>query len=300
MNRTRPRRTLSPLFTAIITFIALVGACSDDAAPTGSTLPIPPTSTVTTTVSTTSEAVTTTKPEIPSKTPAATVEELVTALYAALNAKDDAALQTLSAGGAYHSFYYYDGSGPGMFPAGFAHEESELETFASNLVSIEVTGELVVSGDAVAIPVRYTHGNEIDTGYDILRLERTTGGLLIVGGATLYAAPTVEMDVVTGEVVWAEHLAWNADDSAAVLAAMDPGATLWEDVTDPDTKHSDDGLADFLSSSMWFDVEFTGDLQVSGPFAAAPTRLFTSASSSEGITIYLVRDGKIVLQAFAQ
>jgi hypothetical protein len=81
---------------------------------------------------------------------------------------------------------------------------------------------------------------------------------------------------------------------------MDPGATLWEDVTDPDTKHSDDGLADFLSSSMWFDVEFTGDLQVSGPFAAAPTRLFTSASSSEGITIYLVRDGKIVLQAFAQ
>ena len=225
------------------------------------------------------------------------VDELVTALYAALNAKDDEAFRALSAPGAHHAFFYDFGQSAGMFPAGFDHSASALSRAATTL--IEVIGDVIEFGDVLAIPVRYTHPNEVDIGYDVLIIERSPDGLLIAGGATVYAAPGLEPDPTTADVVAAEIAAWNAGDAAAVMALMDAVATMWDDLGDPESKHRGAALELFVNSSLWFQVEVDGELSYSGPFAVAPTRLTTATDSSEGITLYLVREGQIILQGYA-
>jgi hypothetical protein len=268
----------------------VIASCGDGVSdPTTAT--VPPT-TLAPTVATTA----TTAPAAPAHP--ATADELVTALYAALNAKDDAAFRALSAPGAHHTFFYDFGQGAGMFPAGFDHSASALVSTATT--SIEVIGDVIEFGDVLAIPVRYTHPNEVDTGYDVLIVERSPQGLLIAGGATLYAAPGLEPDPTTAEVVGAEVAAWNAGDVAGVMALMDEVATMWDDLGNPESKHRGAALELFIDSSLWFQVELDGEFSYSGPFAAVPTRLITATDSSEGITLYLIRDGRIILQGFAQ
>jgi hypothetical protein len=288
-------RTAPALFGFLLVAATALVSCGDDAADTTTVVTTTP---VTTAATTSTTGVPVTEPS--AKTPAATVEDLVAALYDALNAKDDAAFRALSSDTAYHDFFYYNGSGTGRFPGGFAHESSNLA--ATGLLEIEVLGDPLVSGEAVAIPTRYTHTDEVDVGFDLLVLKNTPDGYLIAGGATFYAKEGVDLDIDSGVTIWEEHLRWNDGDTEGVLDFFADGATMWDQVTDPTARVTGDELAGFVAASLWFDIELPGDpmFTTSGPFAVVPTRLVATTDTSDGITLYLIRDGKVVLQAFAQ
>jgi hypothetical protein len=234
------------------------------------------------------------------KTPAGSVEELVTALYAALDADDDVAFRALSTEGARHGVYFYDGSGHGAITANFAVANYRLAS--SGIESIEILGEPIVSGEAVAIPVRYHYADGNYIGYDVLIAERQTGGgMLISGGVTFLADPDLTADPTALTVIESDVAAWNAADVAGSLATMHDDAAFWDslDEVDPTTIYEGDALRTWLTATMWFQVEITADLTTSGPFIAVPNRLVAS-DSSEGISIYLIRDGKTALHAYAQ
>jgi hypothetical protein len=252
----------------------------------------------TTVVSTTVPASTT---SVAPKTPAGSVEELVTALYAALNTSDDDAFWALSTNRARHGVYVYDGTGRGEITAAF--DVATYHLASSGIESIEVLGEPIVSGEAIAIPVRYNYPAEGPyVGFDVLIAERQVGGgLLISGGVTFLADPDLTADPTAISIIESDVVAWNAADLEGALATMADDGAFWDSLEDVDrsTLYEGEALRTWMASSLWFDVEVTADPTTSGPFIAVPNRLIAS-DSSEGISIYLIRDGKTALHAYAQ
>lgn len=254
--------------------------------------------TTTRSVTSTSSTVVATSTVAAVKTPAGSVDELVTALYAALNSDDDAALRSLSTDEARHAVYWAGAALQGI-QTDFAIATYRLAT--SGIDRIELLGEPIVSGNTITIPVRYFYVAEGPyLGFDVLVTEAVDGGLLISGGATLFADENLAVDPAGVTVIEAEHAAWNANDADGVVANFATNGTFWETMPDPEATHTGDDLRSFVTDSLWFEVEITADPTTSGPFIAVPNRLVAATDESEGISIYLIRDGKITLHSFAQ
>ena len=263
------------------------------AEPTTTTGAVTTTQTVTTT-----EAVTTAKAV--EKTPAATVDDLVHELYAALNAKDDEAFWALVTDDSHHIVYYVH--------VGFGRTIDEFDNIDFALSTdggwdgIEVLGDPIVSGNTVTVPLRYNYPDEVDTGFDVLLLEPAgAGGLLVAGAVTIYADPAepVADAAEVKDLAEANVAAWNADDAEGVLATYNTNAMLWDDLTTHDT-YTGAALEQFIADNLWFDVELTGEPVISGPFAAVPNRLVTPTDTSEGVSIFRISDGKFALHGFQQ
>jgi hypothetical protein len=231
------------------------------------------------------------------KTPAASAGELVTALYAALNARDDAAFRALSTADAHHVVYWAGTSSAGI-QSDFAHASYWL-TY-SGIQSIEVLGEPIVSGATITVPVRYHYVEGPYIGFDVIVTAEVPEGLLITGGATLLADQAVALDPTAIAVIEAEHTAWNDGDADGVVATFAADAMVWDDLADPEATYTGDALAEFVLAGLGFNVEITAEPLFSGPFIALPNRRVAPTDVSDGISIYLVRDGNITLQGFAQ
>ena len=265
--------------------------------------PITTTTAATSTTSTTTTEVSTTLAA--GKTPAATVDELVAAVYAAINAKDSDAVWALTTDDAPHPIYYASVT--------VGHISDNLlpgYDFASSpLQGVEVLGEPVVSGDVVAVPVAYTFPADVAgvvTGFDLMVIRHVEGGLLVEGAATLYGdnRPDLVPDPADAwALIEASASAFNAGDVEGVLALMGENAALWEDVTDVDAIYRGTDLSEFLSAKVWgFTVGFTGEPVVSGRFLAVPSRHTNTANgvAYDGLYVFWISDGKIALQAYAQ
>jgi len=240
------------------------------------------------------------------KTPAATMPDLVASVYAALKAKDSAALWALHADDAGSHFFYYaqeqSGYVSGAITPGY-------DLASDRYQSIEVLGEPVVSGDVVLIPVVYTYPEPdgVFTGFEVLRVNRVAGGLLVGGGAT-FLSDNGPDEIADPAEAWAliqdAAAAANAGDVEGVLATMSGDVLLWEDVFDPDAKYAGAVAVRQVLTDLgtYFRVEFTGEPVYSGPFVALPSRHTVEASgeSVEGLYIFWIRDGKIALQAYAR
>lgn len=293
---TRPHHSiiLPTTLLALGLFLStLVAACSDDSSES-STTPL--------TVPATTVAVSTTVPVpttvVVAKVPAVSVDDLVTRLYAALNGGDDAGLRALSTEAARH-VVYWAGTATAGIQTDFAIANYRMAT--SGIESIEILGEPILSGATITVPVRYHYPSEGDyIGFDVLVTTEAEGGLLIVGGATIFADQAVTLDPTALAVIEAEHAAWNDEDATAVVANFAADGMFWDNLTDAAATYTGEALMTFVISSQWFDVEITAEPVTSGPFIAVPNRLVAPDDSSEGISIYLIRDGKITLQAFAQ
>lgn len=230
-------------------------------------------------------------------------DELVAALYSALNARDLAAFRALSTADAEHHLYYYGYMSGGI--AGYLVEShnSDSSLNYAGIDGVEVMGDVIVSGDTLTVPVRFTYWGEVETGFDVLVIDRGSEGWRVAGGAVFFAWPPdseFEDEPNPWDVIAAEIVAWNAGDAAAVRATMGAHPTLWDDVTDRATTHWGGELTSFLEAGLGSELVISGPYGISGPYLAVPTRVSTAGESSQGISIYLIRDGKIVLHGFAQ
>ena len=296
------KRTLGAGFVALALLALVAAGCGDDESATT-------TEAVTTTqAATTTEAAPTTTTTIAGeKAPAAGVDELVERLYSALNALDNEAFRALVTDDGVHSFYYVAGSNyyvaesSGEITYTGPHMEMDLPTIGFR--GIEVLGEPIVSGNAVAVPVAYTYPEPagVLTGFDLLVLVPTGHGWLVGGAATFVAAAGLEADQAAFRaIIEADVSAFNDGDVEGDLALFSADAVMWDDVTSSDATYTGDALAEFIAESVYFDVEITGELVFSGPFAIVPNRLVAATDSSEGISLYWIRDGLIALHAFGQ
>ena len=220
--------------------------------------------------------------------------ELVDRVYAALHAKDGAALRALAADGAQHSVYYTDGV-TGSEVTSFVAAEFDLEH--DPLQDVTRHGEPLVVGDLVVVPDAFTYATEVDTGFDMFVVTHVPGGLLVGQAATFYGKPGLAIDPNAIATIEAETAAWNMADTEAVLATMTSDAAFWEGLAGSTrTIHSGAGLKTFIEESSWFDVTITGPPVISGVFVAVPNRLSAGSDTSEGISLYDIRNGKIALQ----
>jgi hypothetical protein len=277
--------------------------------------PVTDGSTTTTAVVTTTLAPTTTEAptsttEAPTttaaaaKTPMPTVDEVVAAYYATGNAGDWDAFRALSTDDCMHAIYYVEGR-TGAISDNISHADYD---FASDpLQGIEVLGPAVVSERVVAIPVAYTYPDPtgVLTGFDVLVVRYVEGGLLVGGVASFLAddRPDLVADPADARaVIDASRAAFNAEDVEGVLATMSGAAVFWEDMTDAETTHRGTAaLREFLTDSLFFSVELTGDPVMSGRFLAVPSHHSAdSGGFADGMYVFWISDGKIALQAYAQ
>jgi hypothetical protein len=237
------------------------------------------------------------------KTPMATVEELVNAVYVAVNAKDSDAVWALHTADAFHPVYYVGGR--------TGHISDNITPgydWSSNpLQGIEALGESLVSGDVVVTPIRATFPDPtgVLTGFDVLVVSHVEGGLLVGGAATFWAddRPDLVADPAEAQaLIEASSAAFNAGDVEGLLALMTGDAAVWEDMTDVEAIYRGAALGDFLTTDLGFTVGFTGDPVASGRFFAVPSRHTDTATGStyDGLYVFWIVDGKIALQAYAQ
>jgi hypothetical protein len=239
--------------------------------------------------------------EEPPKTPAASVAELVDALFAAAAGGDADAWQGLCTDEALQSVYLVTGQIGRLMDS---YPMAYWDPGADPLEGMEILGEPLVAGDAAAIPVRYTVPGQTQpaTGFLVIVGGQVAGGLLVAGGASFFAegGPTADPAVAQALVV-AQVAAWNADDVDGVLATMTDDVAFWGTVVYPDTMDSGPALRDLLVGAFSLAFEVTGPPVVSGPFAVVPMR-FADEMSGEAIDLLgalWLRDGKIALQAIA-
>jgi hypothetical protein len=236
------------------------------------------------------------------KTPMATIDELVTTLFAAVDAGDGDAFGALCRDEALASTYLVIGSD------GVLMESSPMAGWdpgVDPLEGMEIVGERLTAGVAAAIPVRFADprlgGGQVE-GFLVFVGGRVTGGLLVAGGVSFFAdgGGTADPDVVRA-LVAAQATAWNADDVDGVLATMADDVAFWGTVIYPDTMDSGPALRDLLVGAFSLAVEVTGPPEVSGPFAVVPLRFADEMSGEafDGLGILWVRDEKIALQAIA-
>ncbi len=239
----------------------------------------------------------------PPQTPAASIEELLTAYYVGGGGPGGwDAFRALSTYDCRHTFYYVDGQ-VGQVAADFAHADYDFGSDPNQ--GLEVLGAPLVSGDVVAVPVRYTYPDPtgVLTGFDVMVVKHVEGGVLISGVATFVAVPGGDAEAaVVQPLLEAEAAAWNADDIDGVLATWTDDAVFWQGVGGGYTTFTGAALREVIPGLFFVSVEMTGTPLLSGPFAAVPNRLTVEASGAgaDGISIYWVRDGKFALQAFGQ
>ena len=251
---------------------------------------------------TTTEAPTTTT-EAPAKTPMPTVDELVAAIHAAVNAKDSDAVRALTAEDAGHPVYIVEGK------VGTVSTEitPDYDWSRDLMLGIEVLGESFVSGNVVVTPVRVTYPDPDGalTGFDVIVVRHVEGGLLVGGAATFLAddRPDLVADPAEAQaLIEASAAAFNADDVEGVLATMSGSAVLWPDMTDTETYlRGTSALREAITASLWFGVEYTGEPVMSGRFIAVPSRNTDDLGPFyDGVYLFWISDGKIALQAWAQ
>jgi hypothetical protein len=228
------------------------------------------------------------------KTPKATVEELVDQNYAALTNKDGAAARALNLDGVVTLIYAVDRSQAGRLQnLGPSYDPAE------DVDQIwHVLGEFTTAGEVVAVPMRveYPSEGEAVTGFDVWMVERYEGGLLCVGGTTFMALePFVALDPAEVEdILAAQSAAWEAGDVDGVLVGYAPTATYLDGLE----VHTNDWLRDYFGGVS---LEYTGEPAFSGPFVAVPTRVTEqqTGTSTDGISVYWIRAGKIAHHAFS-
>jgi hypothetical protein len=306
--------TLAVVFVTLAAVLA-VGCSSDESATTtqaattteASTTTQAATTTTVAATTTTTGSTTTTTGGAPAKTPMATVDELVAAVYAAVNAKDSDAVWALTSDDAFHPIYYVEGR-TGQISDNIT---PDYDWSSDPLQGIEVLGESLVSGDVVVTPIRVTYPEPtgVLTGFDVAVVSHVEGGLLVGGAATFFVddRPDLVADPAEAQaLIEASAAAFNADDIEGMLAGYNADALFWEDMTDVATTYV--GIAaigEFLTANhnlTNFTSESTGDPVISGRFFAVPTRNTVEATGAgyDGMMIFWLRDGKIGLQAYAQ
>jgi hypothetical protein len=170
---------------------------------------------------------------------------------------------------------------------------------------MEVLGEPLVSGDAAAIPVRYTSdqaGMGQVEGFIVIAGRREASGLVVAGSASLFAQSGATTDQAVAVGLLEEFTAsWNADDAGGVLATMTEDVAVWFNMAYADSIGSAADLEMALPAAFSLSMEATGPPLLTGPFIAAPL-LGTDAGTGEAmgaIAILWVDEGKIALLAFA-
>ena len=137
--------------------------------------------------------------EEPPKTPAASVAELVDALFAAAAGGDADAWQGLCTDEALQSVYLVTGQIGRLMDS---YPMAYWDPGADPLEGMEILGEPLVAGDAAAIPVRYTVPGQTQpaTGFLVIVGGQVAGGLLVAGGASFFAegGPTADPAVAQG------------------------------------------------------------------------------------------------------
>lgn len=231
-------------------------------------------------------------------------EALVSAVYAAVNAQDDAAIAALAGPNARHGSYRVV-TGPDGVPTvtpgpGYAYRDARLSE--TGLLVVEVTDAPLVAGYSIAVPVRYVYADEVLLGFDVFVVTTTPTGLRIAGGATFVGGFDMIPDPDAAGVIARYRSAWNEGDASAVMDSIATTAVFWDDIRggDPDTAVAADEVEWFIATRLWFDVEMTGPAVISGPFLAIPNQLIAATTISEGISIFLIHDRHILLHAFAQ
>jgi hypothetical protein len=232
----------------------------------------------------------------PGETPAASVEELVTGIFAALTAGDAEALRGLFLDGTWHHIYGVQGS---VVAAGGSVDNDTYQPVGE---AWEVLGEVMVSGKVAATPVQatYAEGSDIAgawVGFDLTVVEEVAGGYLgSTGLALLDKVDTpgyAEADpAVVAELLAAQAAAWAAGDIDRVLADYSEDALG----IDGSLGYSRDRgrLADFYA---WFRLEYIGEPVISGPFFAVATRVtdLDSGVAADGVSLYWIHEGEIAL-----
>jgi pyrimidine-specific ribonucleoside hydrolase len=238
----------------------------------------------------------------PPKTPAASVVELVDALFAAAGAGDAAAWRGLCTDDALQSVYLVN-AGIGRLMD--SYPMADWDPGADPLEGMEILGDPLVSGDAAAVPVRFNAsrvGAGPVEGFLVIVGGRAAEGMLVAGSASFFAEVGAASDpAMVRDLMGAQATAWNADDVDGVLATMTDDAAFWGTVIYPDTVDSGPALRDLLVGAFSLAVEVTGPPVVSGPFAVVPLRFADEISEEafDGLGILWVRDGEIALQAIA-
>lgn len=269
---------------------------------------VPVTTTTTTThVTTTTEAPTTTQAPTtttqgatttlaPGETPAASIEELVTRIFAALTAGDAEALRGFFADGTYQRIYAVQRGAAGHVGT------ADNDTYQPEGEVWEVLGEVRVAGRVAVAPVRATYsaaaGSEMEgvwVGFDVTVVEEVVDGFLGGTGVVLYtkvdSADYVEADPAeVADLLASQTAAWAAGDVDGVLAGY------WEQAryVDGSRGYSRMGLAGFFAGMR---LEFIGEPLISGPFFAVATRVtdLESGVSADGFSVYWVNEGVIKL-----
>ena len=295
MQKTKHWGACRGLGLMLVTLAMLVAGCGGDSSVTTTQAPttVAP---MNTQAPTTTQAATTT--QAPGETPAASVEELVTGIFAALTASDAEALQGLFADGTYHRAYAVQGSV--LLTVGTVHND----TYRPAGEAWEMLGEVMVAGRVAATPVQATYAEYQDiagawVGFDVTVLEEVAGGFLGGAGLTMYAevnAPGyAEADpAVVAELLAAQAAAWAAGDIDGVLA------DYWEQAryVDGSQGYFPD-RTELAALYAGMGLEFVGEPVISGPFFAVATRVTDLASgvATDGISVYWVREGEIALHA---
>jgi hypothetical protein len=293
----------------VVALALLVASCGDES-PAVSTIGAPTTAEVTTMTgaSTTTEAPTTsavTTTAVASTTapawgtaPAATLVELVDGYFAALTDKDTERYRGLVASpDRSRALYSIDDEGWAVL--GTVYFGSYDPAYDDMIV--ERLGELIVSGDTVTVPSRWTLIGDEETwvfvGFFVDVTEPVPGGFLHGGGAVFFtdvdAAVFVDADpAMVGEILTAQAAAWADGDIDGVLAGYAEQASYVDGFNHLTRRHNQ--LAGFYAGIQ---LEFTGEPVISGPLVAVATRVTDLASgvSSDGISIYWIEDGLIRL-----
>lgn len=287
---TLAHRARARTVSALIVTLLLVAGCTASTSPSPSVSP-----------SVSPSLVPTLEPTAEPTTdlPAVDIDEALRRLYAALDSLDNAALATIVLDDATHAVYYTDGT-TGSETSSFRLNDYDLAT--AGFTGVEVTGEPLVQGDLVAVPVAYTYPTGTYYGIDLLQIVTIADMLMVGDGVTFYGLPD-DRDPTAEATLLAEAAAWTAGDAAGVLALFAADGAFWDGMVEGSGRevYTGDDLVTWLDDTVGFTVETVGDPLASGAFVAAVQRLTgdTAEDTANGICVWFVRDGKIALHAVA-
>lgn len=243
-----------------------------------------------------------------SKTPMPSMEALIGATYASVEARDTDAFYALRTPEALHSVYY---SAAGDFTlVGTFTPTAKLNLATDQLRRLERLGPPIFSGMIVAVPGEYRYATETEIGFDLFRIEKVKDGYLIAEQATVYAKTPVDPEVErfvaedAGTLVTSFVTAWNEGDVEAARATFAPNGESWSGWHSTRDVFSGDGLTEWIADNLWIEVVAPPEeAVVAGPFLVVPNTLINSnnrTDTSDGMSLFMLEDGKIALHIFHQ